>query len=137
MRMSEIYEADNRDDRIGVRNKRLGRRGEDAAAHYLCLQGYEMLERNWTCPAGEADIIAEDGDYIVFCEVKTRSNLDKGFPCEAVTSKKRHKYELIAAWYLKDHDVLDRPLRFDIIDILVAAPDRAVIRHFVNAFGVA
>lgn len=135
--MDDSYGKEIYEEKIGVRNKELGRRGEAAAAHYLDLRGYEILDRNWTCPAGEADIVARDGEYIVFCEVKTRRGVDKGFPCEAVTAKKRHKYELIAAWYLKDYDELDIPVRFDIVDILVVASDRAMIRHIVNAFGVA
>lgn len=117
-------------------NLELGKMGEDSAAIYLEYKGYEIVERNWTCPAGEADIIAWDDDYLVFCEVKTRSSFSKGFPAEAVSKKKRKKYELIAAWYLHEHEVANIPLRFDVIDILAVGTDRAMIKHFVNAFGV-
>lgn len=134
--MEELKSTNGQDEPIGVRNKKLGNRGEIAASYYLELIGYDIVDRNWTCPAGEADIIAWDEDYLVFCEVKTRTSLEKGFPCEAITKKKRHKYELIAAWYLKDHDYLDVPIRFDVIDLLVVASDRAMIRHLKNAFGV-
>ena len=117
-------------------NKALGRQGEEAAARYLERCGYEILDRNWTCPAGEVDIVARDGHELVFVEVKTRSDIMKGLPAEAVDDEKRARYEKIAAWYLRGYDELDVPMRFDVIALLVAASDRAVLRHYVNAFGV-
>ena len=119
----------------GKTNRRLGKRGEDAAARYLGFMDYEILERNWECPFGEADIIARDGEALVFIEVKTRKDISKGFPAEAVTPKKRARYEKIAACYLRDYGLLDIPIRFDVIGLLVVGPDRAMIKHYVNAFG--
>lgn len=116
-------------------NKEIGRKGEEAAARYLEHVGYEILERNWRCPAGEADIIALDEETLVLCEVKTRTSLRRGFPSESVNEKKRSRYELIAAWYLRENDVGTRPVRFDIIAVLVVNDDRAMIRHYQNAFG--
>ena len=117
-------------------NKALGKRGEDAAARYLEHMEYEILDRNWTCPAGEADIVAREGHTLVFVEVKTRTNINKGFPSEAVDARKRARYEKIAAWYLRSYDELDVPVRFDVIALLVIGPDRAFMKHYVNAFGV-
>ena len=114
----------------------LGKRGEDAAARYLRFCDYEILDRNWVCPAGEADIIARDGSTVVFVEVKTRTGIQRGFPEEAVTPKKRARYEKIAAWYLRDYEEMNVPVRFDVIALLVLADDRAMIRHYVNAFGM-
>lgn len=119
----------------GKRNKALGRRGEDAAAHFLERRGYDIVARNWTCYAGEADIIARDDDAVVFVEVKTRRNCDKGMPSEAVTPEKRERYERIALEYLAHCDIVDVPIRFDIVSIVIIAPDRAVVRHHINAFG--
>ena len=116
------------------RNKELGRRGEAAAIRYLESFGYEILEHNWSCPAGEADIIARDYDTLVFCEVKTRTSIDKGFPSEAVDAEKRSRYEKIAGWYLTDYEFLDIPVRFDVIALMVVSEDRALIKHYVNAF---
>ena len=96
---------------------------------------YEIVERNWTCAAGEADIIARDDDAVVFVEVKTRSSCDCGMPAEAVDEAKRDRYERIAALFLQGYDVVDVPVRFDIVSIVVIAPDRAMIRHHINAFG--
>ena len=118
-------------------NKKLGERGECAAALFLERRNYEIIERNWFCPGGEADIIARDSDgALVFVEVKTRSDVDKGFPSEAVTAVKRKRYEKIAAYYLSDHPLADVCVRFDVISIVVIAPERAFIRHHINAFGV-
>ena len=117
-----------------LHNKMIGRRGEDAAARYLELLGYEILERNWTCPAGEADIIARDECTIVLVEVKTRTNFKKGFPSESVTPEKREKYEKIACWYMRDCEFIDVPFRFDVVAIVAIAKDRACVRHYRHAF---
>lgn len=121
----------------GVRNKELGRRGEEAAARFLVHRGYEILERNWECCAGEADIIARDERVLVFVEVKTRSDSSMGFPAEAVTAKKRERYERIACLYLQDHDLSDMMVRFDVISLVAIAQDRALIRHHINAWSEA
>lgn len=118
----------------GGHNIELGRRGEDAAARFLDRRGYDIVKRNWTCSAGEADIIARDEETVVFVEVKTRSSCEKGLPSEAVDAAKRDRYERIAALFLQDYEVVDVPVRFDIISIVIVAPDRAMIRHHINAF---
>lgn len=117
--------------------RELGRRGEDAAARYLFSRGYDILERNWTCFAGEADIIARDESALVFVEVKTRSGCEKGFPAEAVNAEKRERYEKIALAFLSEYDVADISVRFDVVSIVVIAPDRALIRHQIDAFSAA
>lgn len=113
----------------------VGREGEFIAACFLSRRGYDILERNWKCKAGEADIIACDEDALVFVEVKSRRDCDKGMPSEAVTKAKRERYERIAACYLATTDVLDVRVRFDIVSILIIPPDRALVRHNIDAFG--
>lgn len=120
----------------GKRNIELGKRGENAAAKFLDARGYEIIERNWKCFAGEADIVALDGDTLVFVEVKTRRNCSKGFPSEHVDAKKRSKYEKIALAYVADYYACEIPIRFDIISIVPIDGERAMIRHDINAFGV-
>lgn len=115
-------------------NKDLGRRGERAAARFLEARGFKILERNWTCDAGEADIIANHEGDLVFVEVKTRSNLEHGLPDEAVDAAKRSRYERIAAYYLRDCDTVDMPVRFDVVSLLVVGGERALVRHHINAF---
>ena len=117
-----------------MHNRELGQKGEEAAARFLLHRGYDIIERNWRCAAGEADIVALDGDTVVFVEVKTRADASKGFPAEAVTAKRRDRYERIACLYLQEHDFADVMLRFDVVAILVMPPDRAVVRHHINAW---
>ena len=81
----------------------------------------------------EADIVARDGAAVVFVEVKTRSSRTKGLPAEAVGAAKRERYEKIAAAFLAEYEVVDVPLRFDVVSIVVVAPDRAMIRHHINS----
>ena len=115
-------------------NRVLGRKGEEAAARFLERYGYVILERNWHCQAGEADIIAKDDESIIFVEVKTRSNVDYGLPEEAVTAEKRKRYERIAAYYLKDQDLVDLRVYFDVMSIS-AFGDTALLRFHHNAYG--
>lgn len=118
-----------------MHNNRLGRLGEDVAARYLVSRGYEIIARNWTCQAGEADIIARDDDILVFAEVKTRSSTEKGFPSEAVDSKKRGKYLKIAELFTSRYDAEDLQVRFDVMSLVVTDNAHATIRHYINAFG--
>lgn len=118
------------------RSKELGRKGEEAAARFLYKRGYEILERNWSCFAGEADIIARDGETLVFVEVKTRKNCERGFPSEHVSATKRDRYEKIALAYVADHSDVDVPIRFDVVAIVVVAANKAMIRHDIDAFSV-
>lgn len=118
----------------GVRNKQLGAKGEEAACRFLHRHGYLILERNWTCPAGEADIICLGDDTLVFVEVKTRRGDSKGFPSEAVTRKKRERYERIALCYLKESDLVDVNVRFDVVSVVAMERSRAFIRHSIGAF---
>lgn len=115
-------------------NKDLGKRGEDAAAAFLARRGYDVLERNWTCIAGEVDIIAQDQEAIHFVEVKTRMSEKCGFPSEAVTAAKRKRYERIAEIFLCDHESEDTAVMFDIVSILVTGEHRAFLKMHRNAF---
>lgn len=117
-------------------SRRLGERGEDAAAAYLERAGMTVVERNWTCSAGEVDVIALDGDELVFCEVKTRKTASKGTPDEAVTPVKQRRYGRIAAAYLQANRLDHGMVRFDVVSILVIAQDRALLRHHRAAFTI-
>ncbi|MBR3689817.1 MAG: YraN family protein [Eggerthellaceae bacterium] len=118
-----------------LNNRELGLRGEEAAVRYLQRRSYDILDRNWACFAGEADIVARDGDgALVFVEVKTRTDTRKGFPAESVTARKRSRYEKIALAYLAEYDEVDIAVRFDVISIMVIASDRALIKHHIGAF---
>jgi putative endonuclease len=114
--------------------KRLGNQGEDLACAYLKNQGAEIIERNWKCQAGEADVIVREGDDIVFVEVKTRSSDSAGFPEEAVDYKKRRRYEKIAMEYLFSHDLPAARVRFDVLALLLSNNGKAFLRHHRDAY---
>jgi putative endonuclease len=86
----------------GTRRK-LGRRGENLAVVHLEKQGYVVRERNWRCPAGEIDIVAEDGGCLAFVEVRTRRGREYGTPEESVTRAKQAKLVEVAQTYLQEH----------------------------------
>lgn len=115
-------------------SSKLGRRGEDAAAAYLERIGYEILERNWRDRSGEIDIIALDGCAVVLCEVKTRTSTAKGVPEESITPTKMRRYARLARAYTTQAGLCDSDVRFDVITLLVLAPDRALLRHHRAAF---
>ena len=123
-------------NKIGVRNKSLGRAGEAIAAQFLQGLDYEIIARNWSCMVGEADIVARDGSVLVFVEVKTRTSIEKGLPSDAVDERKRSKYERIATCFTQRYEVDSIPIRFDVVSILMH-DGTALIRHHIDAFGVA
>ena len=115
--------------------KELGERGEFFACTYLERQGIQVLDRNWRCKAGEADIIAIEDDDVVFLEVKTRRmNTETGLPEDAITAAKRKRYERIAESYLFHHDLPSARIRFDVIAISVSDDGKALLRHHRDAF---
>ncbi len=113
----------------------LGQRGEAAAAKYLKKLGYKLLAQSSRNKLGELDLIALDGNRIVFVEVKTRRSTDAGHPSEAVDQKKQAKITTLALAYLKRHRMLDQPTRFDVIAITWPSDDgEPKIEHYKNAF---
>ena len=118
-------------------SKSLSAKGEEAAARFLEHRGYKILERNWKCDAGEADIIARDPEgTLCFIEVKTRQSVEAGLPEEAITRSKQSRYERIALCYMMVTDDWDDndSVRFDAIAICVTAPHRAMLRHHKGCF---
>ena len=97
----------------------LGKAGEDLACRELRRRGYAILARRFRTRFGEIDIVATDGDALVFVEVKARSSAAFGSPAEAVTARKRHTISLMASEYLLRHDVGVRPCRFDVVTVAV------------------
>lgn len=100
-------------------NKRaVGSEKEQIAAEYLKENGYEVLMCNYRCKLGEIDIVAKDGAYLVFVEVKYRKNLKMGSPLEAVNPAKQQKIRKVCEWYLMENRLNDVPIRFDVVGIL-------------------
>jgi putative endonuclease len=113
---------------------KLGTRGERVGAKFLKRLGYRILETNYTCALGEVDIIALDGDMIVFVEVKTRQSDQAADPENAVNFHKRKQITRTARWYLSTHNLQNVPARFDILAILIPATGKPTIEHFIDAF---
>lgn len=114
-------------------NKSLGSRGEEVAALYLVRHGYAILERNFRVPAGEIDIVAGQGDTVVFAEVKTRRSAACGYPAQAVDYHKQQKIILTAKWFLRQRHLEECPCRFDVLEVYVRG-DTCRIRHIEGAF---
>jgi putative endonuclease len=113
----------------------VGRFGEQLAAEVLAADGLVVLERNWRCPDGELDIIATEGDVLVFVEVKTRSTVAYGDPAEAISSAKAARLRRLAVRWLAAHPERHWPeLRFDVVAIVRRAPGGPNVRHLRGAF---
>lgn len=113
-------------------NRLLGDRGERAAAKFLRRRGLRVLLRGYRTKWGEIDLIARDGDTLVFVEVKARR---QGVPAEAVTPEKERRLTLAALHFLRKYRLLEARSRFDIV--AVVWPDQRgqpQIEHFPNAF---
>lgn len=102
------------------RNKRsFGNVGESIAVDYLRKNNYSILVRNYRVGRlGEIDIIARDGEYICFIEVKTRSSTIFGMPSEAVNFRKQENIRMLASIYLSNFKLHDNNIRFDIVEII-------------------
>ena len=91
--------------------------GESYAIAHLKTRGYKILAQNYRAMRGEIDLVAQDGDCIVFVEVKTRRSLKFGTPQAAVTAQKQRQISKVALAYIQTHNRLDTPCRFDVIAI--------------------
>lgn len=113
----------------------LGQRGEAAAASYLKRRGYKIVARGDRAVLGELDIVAVDGRTIVFVEVKTRASDDGGHPAEAVDQEKQRRLTRVALAYLRRHELLEFPSRFDVVAVTWPATTRQPrIEHMQSAF---
>ena len=111
----------------------VGKFGEDVAVAHLERAGVRVLARNWRCREGELDIVARDGDVLVFCEVKTRSGTSFGSPAEAVTSVKGERLRTLAARWLCEEDdgraaTECSTIRFDVVGV-VRGRDGVSVEH--------
>ncbi len=112
----------------------LGLAGEQAAAEALVRLGYRILDCRFRRRVGEIDIVAVDGDVVVFVEVKTRSGTGFGHPAEAITATKRRRMARAAQTYLGRKGREERPCRFDVVEVLAGTGRRMSVRHIEDAF---
>lgn len=100
-----------------MKGHRIGAWGEEVASQYLEAKGYQILARNWRTQEGEVDLVAQEGETVVFVEVKTRTSKDFGWPEDSVTTTKQRRLQRSAMAYLMDQDLIDVPWRIDVIAI--------------------
>lgn len=111
----------------------LGRSGEERAVAAMEREGYTIVARNYRTRLGEIDVVAEEGDYLVFAEVKARSGLAWGLPREAVDERKRARMTRAAMQYAGRHG-RGRPCRFDVVEVLFLHGEVAEIHIIRDAF---
>ena len=121
-----VQMTEKRMKKIQKNRRKTGADYEKAAGFYLEQMGYEILQFNYRCRLGEIDLIAKDGAYYVFCEVKYRADERKGSPLEAVDARKQRPAQEKAA----EQQLEDVPCRFDVVGI-----EGTKITLIKNAFG--
>lgn len=120
----------------GQRSRLLGQWGEAQAAEFLRQKGFRITAARWSCRFGEVDLVAEDGDFLCFVEVKLRKNGSFGTPGEFVDRRKQEKLRAAALLYLSEHPTALQP-RFDVIEIYAPQGQNTQtpeLYHWENAF---
>jgi putative endonuclease len=127
----EIRESSDAMTRV---RRALGAWGERTAEAYLGRGGVTVIDRNWRTRDGEIDLIALDGDTVVFCEVKTRRTTAFGSGIEGVTARKSQRLRRLAAAWLADHGSTSRRVRFDVVSVTPVRRGEPRIDHVKGAF---
>ena len=110
-----------------------GMSGQVAAERFLEENGIKIITRNYRVRSGEIDLVAKDGDFIAFVEVKYRSSLRFGYPREAVTTHKQKQIKRTALHYITRYSLTNCDFRFDVVEVL-KLEGKLSINHIKNAF---
>jgi len=110
---------------------RIGRSAEIIAAAELGNRGYKIIASNYRCRAGEVDLVAKEGDCIVFVEVRCKRTSDYGTPAESITHSKIRKLVATAEHYLYEHNLADVACRFDVVEV-VAVDRKLVVKDVIR-----
>lgn len=121
---------------MGIESYKQGVKGEEIAERYLIQQGYEILERNFHSQQGEIDIVARDGEFLVFVEVKNYSFRSYGTPVGAVRKSKRQSIIHAAETYLYKKNIRNTYCRFDVLTIYRRSDGSRAMELYKNAFMV-
>ena len=111
-----------------------GLHGEDIAVSFLETQGYSIVARNYRQRFGEIDIVAQDGETLVFVEVKTRRSDRFGSPFEAIDTRKQIKISRMAQDYISRNNLEDCSARFDVVAIRLKQDSAPEVQHICDAF---
>jgi putative endonuclease len=123
---------------MGDQRRTIGQWGEALAATYLQRKGYGIIATNWRCTAGEIDLIATDGQTLVFVEVRTRRSAVSGLAEESIDRRKQRRLVRLVQSYLHHLDIAQTPWlgpwRIDVVAVSIAPGTRkAEIRHLQHA----
>ncbi len=111
-----------------------GKKGEAFAIEYLKKTGYKLLAKRYRYHRGEIDIIAREGNTLVFIEVKTRKTTEFGYPEESVSPAKQNKLKKTAYGYLEENKFFGQPCRFDVISLVLNENGKFDLHHIKDAF---
>lgn len=125
-----------KNDNSNITKKQLGAIGEQLAEQWLIARGYRILARNWRVRTGELDLIVQDGEILVFIEVRTRSSTHAfGLPQESIDARKQMKLRQTAQLYIHRNQLFHMQARFDIMGIVLSQDQtEPSIEHTPNAF---
>jgi putative endonuclease len=110
-----------------------GQWAEDLACNYLCQQGLQLLARNYSCQMGEIDLIMQQGEFLVFVEVRYRRSSRYGSSLESIDFRKQQHLIMAATDYLSTYSRTQPPCRFDVVAIS-GNPDQVQIQWLTDAF---
>ncbi len=116
-----------------LEKKQLGARGERVALRYLRRAGMRLRTRNWRSRSGEADLIMQEGDTIVFVEVRSRASSPVAHPMDALDSRKLKRMVRVAEDYLYRYKLLERPWRIDCVFVSFDQRGKPQFDHVRNA----
>jgi len=116
------------------KNCEKGKIGESIAEEYLTGKGFQIINKNWRYSRqGEIDLVAKDKDTLVFIEVKARSNINFGYPIEAINSQKMNKIRTLAGFYLNENkNIKFKKLRFDAVSVILG--ENPEIKHYKDIY---
>ena len=113
----------------------LGRLGENEAVRSLQGKGLSIVQRNFRCKLGELDIVARDGPFLVFVEVRTVTGYSRGTPQESITPKKKRRLRKLAMFFMQYSGLNNTPARFDVIAVTISRETGVIkLEHIINAF---
>ncbi len=123
MKLTEVFSS------ASLSKKQIGNKGEDLAVRHLKQHGYRILDRNFSVgKVGEIDIVAMDGEYLCFVEVRLRKRTDYGTPAQTVTAAKQNRIIRAAQCYLMRKKLDNCPVRFDIVEVYGDGPKLSLIK---------
>ena len=113
---------------------RVGRSAEIAAAAELGKRGYRIVASNYRGPSGEIDLVAREGDSLVFIEVRCKRTKEYGTPAESITAAKRQKLIITAEHYLAENGLAETACRFDVVEVVSEGGKLVVKEVLIDAF---